>query len=159
MLLVAVEQVHIHAFGPLILDLQRKHQHVSLTEIKVWKVEPTLPNTPRQYAQRFCTKSWAASGTACKKGQAMTEETCRTWQKMSLFRMKRRHSSCCLSFWKCLLWLVMLSLFKVTGLWGKRLIKMISCPVLCKTKASEIYSIEIETCGIENITMFHQCYQ
>lgn len=65
LLLVAMEQVHIPASGPLMLDLQRKCQHVSLTEIKVWKVEPTLPNTPRQYAQRFCTKSWATSGTAC----------------------------------------------------------------------------------------------
>lgn len=35
LLLVAVEQVHIPASGSLMLDLQRKCQHVSLTEIKV----------------------------------------------------------------------------------------------------------------------------
>lgn len=114
LLLVAVEQVHIPASGPLMLDLQRKCQYVSLTEIKVWKVEPTLPSTPRQHAQRFCTKSWGASGTACKKGQV------EPWRKKPAEHGKKRfyfgwkgdtlHAVC---FWKPLLWPVMLCLFQV----------------------------------------------
>lgn len=41
LLLAPVEQEHITAAGPLMLDSKRKCQHVSLPEIKVVKVEPT----------------------------------------------------------------------------------------------------------------------